>query len=239
MIRLIRLFKKYQKNEPYALEDVSVDIEQGEFVYLIGKSGSGKSTLLKHLYGQVKPDAGHVLLDSFIVSQLKSKELFNLRRQVGVVFQDYKLLQYKTVFDNVAYVLEVTNTDEKEIEKKVMKALKTVGLSQRALDYPGELSGGEQQRIAIARAIVHEPKILIADEPTGNLDPRTSLSVLRLLHKINKSGTTVIMSTHDYSFVEHMPARVIALADGKIRSDRSKNHTLLILNNTMGEYYVV
>lgn len=239
MIRLIRLFKKYQRNEPYALEDVSVDIEQGEFVYLIGKSGSGKSTLLKHLYGQVKPDTGHVLLDSFIVSQLKAKELFKLRRQVGVIFQDYKLLQYKTVFDNVAYVLEVTNTDEKEIEKKVMKALKTVGLSQRALDYPGELSGGEQQRIAIARAIVHEPKILIADEPTGNLDPRTSLSVLRLLHKINKSGTTVIMSTHDYSFVEHMPARVIALAEGKIRSDRSKNHTLLILNNTMGEYYVV
>lgn len=239
MIRLIRLFKKYQKNEPYALVDVSVDIEQGEFVYLIGKSGSGKSTLLKHLYGHVKPDTGHVLLDSFIVSQLKAKELFKLRRQVGVVFQDYKLLQYKTVFDNVAYVLEVTNTDEKEIEKKVMKALKTVGLSQRALDYPGELSGGEQQRIAIARAIVHEPKILIADEPTGNLDPRSSLSVLRLLHKINKSGTTVIMSTHDYSFVEHMPARVIALAEGKIRSDRSKNHTLLILNNTMGEYYVV
>lgn len=239
MIRLIRLFKKYHKLEPYALEDISIDIEQGEFVYLIGKSGSGKSTLLKHLYGHVKPDKGHVLLDSTLVSQLKAKEMFKLRRQVGVVFQDFKLLQYKTVFDNVAYVLEVTNTNEQEIETKVMQSLKTVGLSQRALDLPDNLSGGEQQRIAIARAIVHDPKILIADEPTGNLDPRTSLSVLRLLHKINKSGTTVIMSTHDYSFVEHMPARVIALADGKIKSDRSKNHTLLILNNTMGEYYVV
>ncbi|MCC5890727.1 MAG: cell division ATP-binding protein FtsE [Alkalibacterium sp.] len=239
MIRLIRLSKKYHKNEPFALQDLSVDIDQGEFVYLIGKSGSGKSTLLKHLYGQVKPDQGHVVIDSFVVSQLKANELFKLRRQVGVVFQDYNLLQYKTVYDNVAYVLEVTNTDEKVIESKVMQALKTVGLSQRALDYPGNCSGGEQQRIAIARAIVHEPKILIADEPTGNLDPRTSLSMLRLLHKINKSGTTVIMSTHDYSFVEHMPARVIQLSEGKVKSDRSKNHTLLILNNTMGEYYVV
>ncbi|GAB2491325.1 cell division ATP-binding protein FtsE [Alkalibacterium psychrotolerans] len=239
MIRLIQLSKKYHKNDPYALQDISVDIEKGEFVYLIGKSGSGKSTLLKHLYGHVKPDTGHVLMDSFVVSQLKAKDMYKLRRQVGVVFQDFSLLQYKTVFDNVAYVLEVIKTDEKEIEAKVMRALKIVGLSQRALDFPGNLSGGEQQRVAIARAIVHEPKFLIADEPTGNLDPRTSLSVLKLLHKINKTGTTVIMSTHDYSFVEHMPARVIALADGKIKSDRSKNHTLLILNNTMGEYYVV
>lgn len=239
MIRLIRLSKKYHKNEPFALQDVSLDIDQGDFIYLIGKSGSGKSTLLKHLYGQVTPDIGHVVIDSFVVSQLKASELYKLRRHVGVVFQDYNLLQYKTVYDNVAYVLEVTNTDEKKIETKVMQALKTVGLSQKALDYPGDCSGGEQQRIAIARAIVHKPKILIADEPTGNLDPRTSLSMLRLLHKINKTGTTVIMSTHDYSFVEHMPARVVQLADGKVKSDRSKNHTLLILNNTMGEYYVV
>lgn len=239
MIRLIRLSKKYHKNEPFALEDVSIDIDQGDFVYLIGKSGSGKSTLLKHLYGHVKPDKGHVVIDSFVVSQLKANELYKLRRQVGVVFQEYNLLQYKTVYDNVAYVLEVTNTDEKEIETKVMRALKIVGLSQRALDYPENCSGGEQQRIAIARAIVHEPKILIADEPTGNLDPRTSLSMLRLFHKINKMGTTVIMSTHDYSFVEHMPARVIQMSEGKVKSDRSRNHTLLILNNTMGEYYVV
>lgn len=239
MIRLIRLFKKYHKDEPSALQDVSIDIEQGEFVYLMGKSGSGKSTLLKHLYGQVKPDKGHVVIDSFVVSQLKRKDLFKLRRHVGVVFQDFQLLHYKTVYDNVAYVLEVTNTSEKVIEKKVMKALKIVGLSQKALEYPGDCSGGEQQRIAIARAIVHEPKILIADEPTGNLDPRTSLSMLKLLHKINKTGTTVIMSTHDYSFVERMPARVIHLSEGKVKSDRSKNHTLLILNNTMGEYYVV
>lgn len=239
MIRLIRLFKKYDKDEPFALQDVSLDIEQGEFVYLIGKSGSGKSTLLKHLYGQVKPDRGHVVVDPYVVNQLKPKDLFRLRRHVGVVFQNYNLLQYKTVYDNVAYVLEVTNTDEKVIEKKVMKALKTVGLSQKALEFPNNCSGGEQQRIAIARAIVHEPHILIADEPTGNLDPRTSLNMLKLLHKINKAGTTVIMSTHDYSFVEHMPARVIQLSEGKVKSDRSKNHTLLILNNTMGEYYVI
>ena len=238
MIRLIHVSKKYDKNEPSALNDVSVDIEKGEFVYLIGKSGSGKSTLIKHLYGHIKPDKGHVVIDPFVVNKLKRKDLFKLRRHVGVVFQDYQLLQYKTVYENVAYVLEVTNTDKYVIEDKVMKALKTVGLRERALDYPSQLSGGEQQRIAIARAIVHEPRVLIADEPTGNLDPRASLNILSLFHKINKTGTTVIMSTHDYSFVEHMPARVIELADGKVKSDRSKNHTLLILNNTMGEYYI-
>jgi len=238
MIRLMHVSKKYHKDEPLALKNVSIDIEQGEFVYLIGKSGSGKTTLLNHLYGQVKPDNGHVVVDSFVVNGLKSKELFRLRRHVGVVFQDYQLLQYKSVYDNIAYALEVTDTDKRMIEDKVMRALKTVGLRDRALDYPGELSGGEQQRIAIARAIVHEPAVLIADEPTGNLDPRTSLNMLKLFHKINKSGTTVIMSTHDYSFVEHMPARVIQLTDGKVVRDRSKNHTLLILNNTMGEYYV-
>lgn len=238
MIRLIHVSKKYDKNEPPALNDVSVDIEKGEFVYLIGKSGSGKSTLIKHLYGHVKPDKGHVVIDSFVVNKLKRKDLFKLRRHVGVVFQDYQLLQYKTVYENVAYVLEVTNTTKQVIEDKVMKALKTVGLRERAMEYPSQLSGGEQQRIAIARAIVHEPSVLIADEPTGNLDPRASLNILNLFHKINKTGTTVIMSTHDYSFVEHMPARVLELDGGKVKSDRSKNHTLLILNNTMGEWYV-
>lgn len=238
MIRLIQLSKKYHKDEPSALHNISIDIDQGEFVYLTGKSGSGKSTLLKHLYGEVKPDQGHIVVDSFVVNDLKRKDLFKLRRHVGVVFQDYQLLQYKTVYENVAYVLEVTNTDKHVIEDKVMQALKTVGLREKALAFPSECSGGEQQRIAIARAIVHEPKVLIADEPTGNLDPRTSLTILNLFHKINKAGTTVIMSTHDYSFVEHMPARVIHLADGKVKSDRSKNHTLLILNNTMGEWYV-
>ena len=239
MIRLKQVSKKYHKDDPLVLKNVSIDIEQGEFVYLMGKSGSGKTTLLKHLYGQVKPDKGHVVVDSFVVDGLKSKELYRLRRHVGVVFQDYKLFEYKSVYDNIAFALEVTDTDKHMIEDKVMKALETVGLSDRALDYPNELSGGEQQRVAIARAIVHEPRVLIADEPTGNLDPRTSLNMLKLFHKINKAGTTVIMSTHDYSLVEHMPARVIELSDGQVVRDQSKNHTLLILNNTMGEYYVV
>ncbi|PRY77522.1 cell division ATP-binding protein FtsE [Alkalibacterium olivapovliticus] len=239
MIRILNVSKQFKKTETQALLDVSLDIDQGEFVYLIGKSGSGKSTLLKQLYGEVKPTKGHIIFDSLIVNKLKSKELPNLRRKVGVVFQEYKLLEYKTVYENIAYVLEVTGVEEELIEERVMEALKTVGLKHKALDYPQDCSGGEQQRVAIARAIVHKPKVLIADEPTGNLDPRTSLLMLRLLHKINKTGTTVIMATHDYSFVNHMPARVIRLENGQVKSDRSKNHTLLILNNTMGEYYVV
>lgn len=239
MIRLIRLFKQYHKREPFALWDVSLDIEQGEFVYLMGESGSGKSTLLNHLYANETPSAGHVAVDSFIINQLKPNERFKLRRHVGVVFQDYTLLEYKTVFDNVAYVLEVTNTTPKEIEDKVMDALTMVGLRDKALDFPHDCSGGERQRIAIARAIVHQPLILIADEPTGNLDPRKSLDILTLLHKINKSGVTVIMSTHDYRLVEHMPARVVRLSGGKVISDRSKDHTLLILNNRLGDCYVV
>ncbi|MCC5895789.1 MAG: cell division ATP-binding protein FtsE [Alkalibacterium sp.] len=239
MIRIINVSKSYKKTDTQALIDVSIDIDQGEFIYLIGKSGSGKSTLLKHLYGQVNPTQGHVVFDSFVVNKLKSKELPALRRQVGVVFQEYNLLDHKTVYENVAYVLEVTGVEDHLIEHKVMEALTTVGLKHKALDYPSDCSGGEQQRVAIARAIVHKPKVLIADEPTGNLDPRTSLLMLRLLHKINKSGTTVIMATHDYSFVNHMPARVVRLENGKVKSDRSKNHTLLILNNTMGEYYVI
>lgn len=239
MIRILNVSKKYKKTSMPVLSGVQVDIDQGEFIYLIGKSGSGKSTLLKHLYGEIIPTEGHIVFDSFIVNQLKSNQLPILRRQIGVVFQDFHLLKYKTVFENVAYVLEVTGVDEDLIEEKVMEALTTVGIKHKALDYPSDCSGGEQQRVAIARAIVHKPKVLIADEPTGNLDPRTSLLMLRLLHKINKTGTTVIMATHDYNFVQHMPARVIRLEDGKVKSDRSKNHTLLILNNTMGEYYVV
>ncbi len=239
MIRILNVSKQFKKIETQALLDVSLDIDQGEFIYLIGKSGSGKSTLLKHIYGQVTPTSGHVVFDSLIVNKLKSKELPNLRRQVGIVFQEYNLLDYKTVFENVAYVLEVTGVEEDLIEELVMEALTTVGLKHKALDYPTDCSGGEQQRVAIARAIVHKPKVLIADEPTGNLDPRTGLLMLRLLHKINKTGTTVIMATHDYSFVNHMPARVVRLENGKVQSDRSKNHTLLILNNTMGEYYVI
>lgn len=239
MIRLMNVSKNYEKTQTQALKNISIDIDQGEFVYLIGKSGSGKSTLLKHLYGQVKPTNGHVVFDSYIVSRLKSNELYRLRREVGVVFQEYNLLDYKTVYENVAYVLEVTGVEGNQIEERVMEALTTVGLKHKALDLPEHCSGGEQQRIAIARAIVHKPKLLIADEPTGSLDPRTSLKMLQLLHKINRSGTTVVMSTHDYSFVEHIPARVIRLENGIVKSDRSKNHTLLILNNTMGEFYVV
>lgn len=239
MIRLLNVSKHYEQTEAPALKNISIDIDQGEFVYLIGKSGSGKSTLLKHLYGAVKPTDGHVVFDSDIVNKMKSNALYRLRRDVGIVFQDYNLLHYKTVYENVAYALDVIGVEKDQIEERVMAALTTVGLKYKAMDLPQDCSGGEQQRVAIARAIVHRPKVLIADEPTGNLDPRTSLKMLQLLHKINKSGTTVIMSTHDYSFVEHMPARVIQLEKGIMTSDRSKNHTLLILNNTMGQCYVV
>ncbi|WP_161878898.1 cell division ATP-binding protein FtsE [Alkalibacterium sp. MB6] len=238
MIRLKQVSKTY-KNKVTALTDISLTIDQGEFVYLVGQSGSGKSSLMKLLYGKEYPTQGYVVVGSRVVNQIKANHLHLLRREVGIVFQEFHLLPQKTVYENVAYVLEVTGHSTASIEEKVMDALTTVGLKHKALDFPSQCSGGEQQRVAIARAIVHRPGILIADEPTGNLDPKTGYDMLKLLHKINKTGTTVIMATHDYSFVERMPSRVIELNKGKIKSDRSKNHTLLLYSMKTGDYFVV
>lgn len=238
MIRLKQVTKTY-KNKVTALSDVSLTIEQGEFVYLVGQSGSGKSTLMKLLYGKEHPTKGYVVVGSRVVNQIKANHLHLLRREVGIVFQEFHLLPQKTVFENIAYVLEVTGHSPTSIEEKVMEALSIVGLKHKALDFPSQCSGGEQQRVALARAIVHRPNVLIADEPTGNLDPNTGFDMLKLLHRINKTGTTVIMATHDYSFVERMPSRVIELNQGKIKRDRSKNHALLLYSMKTGDYFVV
>lgn len=238
MIRLKNVFVRY-KNAVPALTDFSLTVDQGEFVYLIGKSGSGKSTLLNLLYGKVKPTSGQVAVGRYFLNHLKVGHLHRLRRNIGVVFQDYQLLEYKTVYENIAYVLEVTGCHHSLIKERVIEVLEFVGLKHKALVFPSDCSGGEQQRIAIARAIVHKPEVLIADEPTGNLDPRTAVDMLNLLHKINKTGTTVIMATHDYSFVERVPSRVVEVEKGKLKRDRSKDHAILILNNKLGDTYVV
>lgn len=238
MIYLNNVTKTY-KDGTRALQQVSLTIEDGEFVYLKGRSGSGKSTLLKVLYGQEKITNGQIGLADYIVHQMKSKNIHELRRRIGVVFQDYQLLQYKTVYENIAYVLEVTGYPEHQINERVIYALETVGLKHKIFEYPSNCSGGEQQRIAIARAIVHDPIVLLADEPTGNLDPANAYAILKVLHRINKTGTTVIMATHDQSLVDKLPSRVIELKNGYLIKDRSISHTMLILSSRMGEQYVI
>lgn len=238
MILLDKISKQY-KDGTKALQNVSLEVETGEFIYLKGKSGSGKSTLLKILFGQEKVSKGRVAVSNYNVTLLKNNRMHELRRKMGFVFQDYQLLQYKTVYENIAYVLEVTDHPVDEIKDRVVEALETVGLKHKVFDYPSDCSGGEQQRIAIARAIVHNPIILLADEPTGNLDPYTAYGILKLLHKINQSGTTVIMATHDQSFLDKIPSRIIELDNGFVSKDRSKNHTMLLLSSRMGEQYVI
>lgn len=238
MISLNNVTKTYRDGTS-ALQQVTLMIETGEFVYLKGKSGSGKSTLLKVLYGQEKVNRGQVRLADHHVHKMSNRKIHKLRREIGVVFQDYQLLSYKTVFDNIAYVLEVTGYPKEKINDKVIEALEKVGLKHKIFEYPSNCSGGEQQRIAIARAIVHDPIVLLADEPTGNLDPQNAYSILKVLHKINKSGTTVIMATHDQSLVDKMPSRVIELEKGYLTKDRSINHTMMILSSRMGEQYII
>lgn len=241
MISLNNVSKVYKKNKQktVALRNVSLKIEQGEFVYLMGESGSGKSTLMKLLYQQEKVSRGTVQVGNYSVSRLKEKEVHLLRRDIGVVFQDFRLLPERTVFENIAYVLEVTEHDKETIKRKTLEALDVVRLKHKFLEYPHNLSGGEQQRVAIARAIVNEPSVLLADEPTGNLDPFTAREIMRLFYRINNQGTTVVMATHDHKLVEQIPYRVVVLENGKVKRDRSKEHMGLIYNEKMGDYYVV
>ena len=211
IITIKNVFKTYP-NGVGAIYDLNLDIEKGEFVFIIGGSGSGKSTLIKMLYREEKPTRGEIILGGVNVGKL--------RRKIGVVFQDYKLLPKLTVYENVAFALEVTGADTKEIRKKVIEVLDQVGLKHKAKSYPDKLSGGEQQRVAIARAIVNNPKILICDEPTGNLDPVISMEIMNILDKINKDlGTTILMVTHDHEIVEKMKKRVLVLKDGRLVKD--------------------
>ena len=194
-------------------KNLNLTIQQGELVYVVGKSGSGKSTLLKSLYMDIRPAKGEILIAGYNSRTIKKREIPHLRRKLGIVFQDFRLLEDRNVYDNLAFVLMVTGTQETLIEEKVMHALDSVGLAHASKQMPLLLSGGEQQRIAIARALVREPLVILADEPTGNLDPDTSLEILEYLKRIHQKGITVIMGTHDYELVCHSPFRTLQIKD--------------------------
>jgi len=221
MIRLKNVSKIYPPNVA-ALQNVSLHIKPGEFVSIVGQSGTGKTTLAKLLFAEEHPSRGEVIIGGWDISKIKHSEVPLLRRQIGVVFQDFKLLPKKTVSENVAFALEVAGASAKRIREVVPQVLKIVNLHDRGDRYPRQLSGGEQQRVAIARALAHKPKIIVADEPTGNLDTINAHEIVNLLKKINEFGTTVVLVTHNREVVNHLRRRVITLQDGNIISDEEE-----------------
>ncbi|MEI6728094.1 MAG: cell division ATP-binding protein FtsE [bacterium] len=228
MIRYINVNKKYAGKHGYALKNVSLDIAAGEFVSFIGHSGAGKSTILKMLTGEEKPEQeGEVWIEDIRVDKIKPEYLPYLRRRIGYIFQDFKLLSTRTVFENVSLAMEVAGASKSEIERDVPKLLELVGLNDKMQSYPKELSGGEKQRVSIARALSHNPILLIADEPTGNLDRANSYEIITLLLKINNSGTTVLLATHDQEVVDKLKKRVITLQKGGV-----------VLDQAVGMYYI-
>src|SRR3989344_784929 len=229
MISFRNITKVYQAGEKpiVALSDVCFDIQPQEFVSIVGRSGAGKTTLLKLFLAEEKPTAGSIFFEKKDVHQIKSHLLPNFRRDIGVVFQDYKLLPSKTTYENIAYVLEVMGASDVDIKNDVARVLELVGLSKRAQNFPEELSGGERQRAAIARALVHQPKVILADEPTGNLDPYCTKDIIRLLTKINEMGTTVILATHDQYIINSLVRRVITLEEGKVIRDEERGRFTL------------
>lgn len=204
-----------------ALQKVNIHIEPGEFVFVVGPSGAGKSTFIKMLFREVLPTTGSIFVNGVDILSLTPKEIPYMRRQLGIIFQDYRLLPDRTVYENVAFAMEVIETPHRKIKRKVLNVLDLVGLRHRCDAYPNELSGGEQQRIAIARAIVNDPIMVIADEPTGNLDPETSWDIMEIFKEINAEGTTIVMATHDKEIVDAMGKRVIAIEDGNIVRDEA------------------
>ena len=222
LIKVEHAYKIY-KNGTTAVADLSVTIDKGEFVFVIGTTGSGKSTFIKMLYREEKPTKGKVIVGGIDVAKLRNSKVYKLRRKLGVVFQDFKLLPKLTVYENVAFALETLGIPESEIRPKVLKAIDAVGLKEKTRNLPSELSGGEQKRVAIARAIVNNPKLLICDEPTGNLDPETSKGIMKILENINQTlGTTIIMATHDKELVNKMKKRVLVIENGVLASDTKK-----------------
>ena len=215
------LEKKY-KTGVTAIYDFDLKVKKGDFIFVIGASGSGKSTLIKMLYREEKPTNGSIMLGGINVAKLKNRKVYKIRRKIGIVFQDFKLLPKLTVYENVAFALEILGLPSKEIREKTLKALEEVGLKNKAKNYPHELSGGEQQRVAIARAIVNNPKLLLCDEPTGNLDPDTSWEIMKVLEKINNNGTTIMMATHDKEMVNRMKKRVLVIDAGRLKKDYEK-----------------
>ncbi len=219
LIRFNHVSMSYQSGAPLALDDVSFEIQEGEFVFVIGRSGSGKSTIVKLLTCEEKPNAGDVFVGDYCLNRLKRRWVPYLRRNIGMVFQDFRLIPTKTIFENVAFSLEILGYSKKTIKRQVLMVLSTVGLRHREHAFPHELSGGEQQRVAIARAMVNNPSVLLADEPTGNLDPINSETIMALLEEINRMGTTVVVCTHDKEMVNRMKRRVVVIDQGHLVRD--------------------
>lgn len=221
MIEMMNVTKRYNKGIT-AINNLSIQIKDGEFVYVVGPSGAGKSTFIKMMYREEKATKGRIRVGKYDLMKIKDRQIPYLRRYVGVVFQDFKLLQHKTVYENVAYAMEVIEKSPREIKRRVQEVLELVNLKHRIDNFPNELSGGEQQRVAIARAIVNTPGILIADEPTGNLDPDTSMEIMDILERINEQGTTIVMATHNSQIVNEKKHRVIAIENGQIVRDQEQ-----------------
>lgn len=221
MITMTNVAKVYP-NGSIALDDITVSIEKGDFVFLVGPSGAGKSTFIKLLFREEQPTAGQIVVNGQNIAAIPATEIPFLRRSLGIVFQDFRLLPNKTVFNNVAFAMEVIETPRREIQKRVTSVLDLVGLRDKVRAFPAQLSGGEQQRVAIARAIVNNPLLVIADEPTGNLDPDTSWEIMQIFQRINTAGTTIVMVTHDKQMVDAMKKRVIAIEKGRIVRDQVK-----------------
>ncbi|MCW3490993.1 cell division ATP-binding protein FtsE [Dethiobacter alkaliphilus] len=222
MIEIKEVSKHYNGSHAPALAGFSLQVEQGDFLFLVGPSGAGKSTLIKLIFREQTPSAGEVLFDGKSIADFKQNELLNHRRRIGMVFQDYRLLKQKTVYENVAFALEVIGSSPKEIRQKVPAAIEKVGLKGKENSFPTELSGGEQQRVGIARAIVKEPLMILADEPTGNLDRENARQLMSLFEDINREGTTVIIATHAWDMVDQMQKRVIALENGRLVRDEQR-----------------
>mgnify|MGYP002623694599 FL=1 len=220
MIHLKNVTKIYQQNGVVALDNINLDIAPGEFVFIVGTSGSGKSTLMKLLMHEETPTMGEIFVDGRDVIRMQRKEIPYLRRSLGVIFQDFRLLEDKTVYENIAFAMQVIETPRKIIQRSVDAVLDIVGLREKSKHFPAQLSGGEQQRVAIARAIVNDPKIVIADEPTGNLDPATTWDIMDIFRRINDAGTTIIMATHDKDIVNRLKKRVVEIEGGKIVRDQ-------------------
>ena len=215
MIKVFNLYKSYGGVSP-VLSDISFDVQDGEFVFLTGQSGAGKTTLFKVLFGWEKFDRGQILVGGINVSKLNEKNLYLLRRKIGIVFQDYKLLARKTVFENVAFAQQIIGADAKTVRSKTWNALKSVGLAKKKDSYPSQLSGGEQQRVSIARAVVNDPELILADEPTGNLDSEISKEILAVFQKINQQGKTIIIATHSAEILQAKECRRLSLDRGKL-----------------------
>lgn len=232
MIKFENITKIYPSNIPQseptiALENISFEVKPKEFISIVGKSGAGKTTLLKLLLVEEKPTSGKVFFERQDIHEIEPEELPGLRRKIGAVFQDYKLLLSKTAYENIAYVMEVIGASDKEIARDVPKVLEIVGLADRRNNFPAELSGGEKQRVAIARALIHRPDVILADEPTGNLDPYHTLDIVQLLLKIHEMGTTVILATHNKEVINRLGKRVVTLEKGRLISDREKGRFIL------------